>query len=251
MNRARLVTYKQFRSEIQAYIEASRSQFAFKTVATKITSDPMEVASFGKGGKIGKTSKKDKKSKKRKGDGKRAKKECQHQNQNSNPSKDAVCWHFGKKGHLSTECWSNPNNQSRSRDTQNKTSKGKTKNVTDKGAGSLDQREQEPQPQPALASSPDLASIGTLVRSLHLDHESWLRWTFDTSAAISAFPLDARIGRESIANDCSYNTVSCELISDRGGPRVQRTILYGYGVTFQGRKADVLKTLISASKSSQ
>ena len=41
-NRARLITNEQVRSELQAYIEACRSQFALKTVASKITSDPMD-----------------------------------------------------------------------------------------------------------------------------------------------------------------------------------------------------------------
>ena len=54
MNCARLITYEQVRSEIQAYIEARRSQFALNTVATKRTSCPMEVESFGTGGKKGK-----------------------------------------------------------------------------------------------------------------------------------------------------------------------------------------------------
>ena len=105
----------------------------------------------------------------------------------------------------------------------------------------------EPKPQPALASSLDLASFETLVRSPQ-DPEGWLRWTYDTGAAISAFLLDAKIGIETQANECSYKTASGELISDRGGLRVQGTTEYGYGVTFQGRKADVHKTLISASK---
>ena len=38
MNRAQLITYEHIRSEIQAHIEARRSQFAFKTVAPKNTS---------------------------------------------------------------------------------------------------------------------------------------------------------------------------------------------------------------------
>ena len=38
MNRVRLGTYEQVRSGIQAFIEARRSQFAFKTGATKSTS---------------------------------------------------------------------------------------------------------------------------------------------------------------------------------------------------------------------
>ena len=84
MNRARLTTYEQVRSEIQAYIEARRSQIAFKTVVPKSTSDPVEVDSFGKGSKKGK---------KGKGDVKNGKKESQHQN--PNPSKDVVCWHCG------------------------------------------------------------------------------------------------------------------------------------------------------------
>ena len=111
INRARLITYEQVRKEIQSYIKARRSQFAFKTVATKSTSDPMEVMVTGRAS----------------------------------------------------------------------------------------------------------------VRSPHLDHEGWLRWTYDTGAAISTFPLDARLGTEAQANDCSYETASGELMSDRGGLRVQGT----------------------------
>ena len=62
------------------------------------------------------------------------------------------------------------------------------------------------------------------------------------------FPPDAKIGTETQANECSYKTASGELISDRGRLRVQGTTEYGYGLTFQDRKADVHKTLISPSK---
>ena len=92
-NRARLITYEQFRSEIHAF----RSQFALKTVASKITADPKEVE---------------------KGDGKNVNKECQYQNQSTNPIQDVVCWYCGKKGHLSTECCSNLKNQSSTSGTQ-------------------------------------------------------------------------------------------------------------------------------------
>ena len=57
MNRARLITYEQVRSGIQAYIEARRSQFSFKTVAPKSTSDPVDADSFGKSDKKGKKGK--------------------------------------------------------------------------------------------------------------------------------------------------------------------------------------------------
>ena len=68
MNRARLIRYEQFRSEIHA----CRGQFALKTVASRITADPKEVE---------------------KGDGKNVNKECQYQNQSTNPNEDVVCWH--------------------------------------------------------------------------------------------------------------------------------------------------------------
>ena len=112
--------------------------------------------SFGKNGK------------KRTGGGTSVKEESQHQNQNPNPSKDVVCWHCGKKGHASTECWSNPKNQSGAGGTQNTGGKGKPMNLTGKGAGTLEEGEigavVEPQPQPALSNSQDLASIETPFR---------------------------------------------------------------------------------------
>ena len=104
------------------------------------------------------------------------------------------------KGHLSTECWSDPETQSGSGGGQQKGGKGKPKHGTGKGAGSLERIDQaavvKPQRQPVLASSLDLASCETPGRSPHLDPEGWLRWTYDTGAAISAFPLDAKIGTE-------------------------------------------------------
>ena len=145
--------------------------------------------------------------------------------------KHVVCWHCGKKGHLSTECWSNPKNQPGSGGTQNRGGKGRhmqrsrivgTRTTSCNGGAR------------ALSSALDSTSFETLVRSPHLDHEGWLRWTYDTGAAISAFPLYAQIGTET----------SGKLISHHVGLRVQGTIEYGYGVTFEGRKTDVHKTLL-------
>ena len=76
-------------------------------------------------------------------------------------------------------------------------------------------------------------------RSPLLHPEGWLRW---------AFPLDEEIGTATQVNECSYKADSGELISGRGGLRVQGTTEYWNGVTFHGRKADVDKTLISARK---
>ena len=97
----------------------------------------------------------------------------------------------------------------------------------------------------------DLASCETPVRSPHLDPEGWLRWTYDTGFAISAFPLDARIGTETQANECSYTTASGELISDRGGMRLQGMTEYRYEVTHQDRKANVPKNSDEREQGSQ
>ena len=144
MKRARPITYEQIRGEKLSYTQARRSQFAFKTVATKSTSDPMDV----------------KKGSKRGGN-------CQNLSQNPCAQNVVVCWHCGKKGHLSTECWSAPKNQSGSRGGQPR------------------------QLRSSSANSQDLASCEKPSRSPHLDAEVWLRWTYDTGAAISSFPLDA------------------------------------------------------------
>ena len=81
-----------------------------RSEAPKNTQDPMDVDNLGKGGKKGK---------KGKGDGKKGG-EGQNQSQNPNSSKDVVCWHCDKHGHLSTERWSNPKNQAGSSGNRNK-----------------------------------------------------------------------------------------------------------------------------------
>ena len=84
MSRARQITYEQNRSESQAYIEVRRGHFVCKTVASKNTSDPMDVDGFGKG---------DKKDKKEKDDDKNAKKggKGKNRSQNPNPNKEIIC----------------------------------------------------------------------------------------------------------------------------------------------------------------
>ena len=79
-------------------------------------------------------------------------------------------------------------------------------------------------PQPALASSLDLASIETLVRSPHLDHEGWLRWTYDTGAAISAFSLDARIGQKEIVNEPGAIRLYLEIGTYIGYTKIQQRV---------------------------
>ena len=57
----------------------------------------------------------------------------------------------------------------------------------------------EQQPHAALAISLDVASFEKLCRSPHLHYEGWLRCTYATGVAISAFPLDAKMCTETEA----------------------------------------------------
>ena len=51
MTRVWLIVYDRVRSEIQVHTETRWSQFAFKSVAAKNTSDALDVDSFGNGDK--------------------------------------------------------------------------------------------------------------------------------------------------------------------------------------------------------
>ena len=215
-------------SEIQAYIEARRRQFAFKTVAAWNTSDPMDGASFGKGGKKGKKGKKGGKG--------------HNQSQNPNPSKDVGCWHSGKKSHLRTECWSNPQ-KSDWLQSQNKGGKGKAKEWA------LWNKETKLHWSTPATDSCDLSGLGIVGNSWQITALGPRRLVeMDIRHGCGDFPPDEKIGTETQANECSYKTASGELTSDRGRLPVQGTTEYGYGLTCQGRKADVHKTLISACK---
>ena len=97
-----------------------------------------------------------------KGDGKgmRDKGQAQRQNQSqsSNPNMDAVCWHCGKKGHLSTERWARPKN-SRASDEAIATLAEENRKVTRANEHVLlEQGDQVAAAEPRGAASPSLLS---------------------------------------------------------------------------------------------
>ena len=166
MNRARLITNEQSPSEIQANMETRPKPLRTQDSCIKdhVRSDAGGQLWQGRQGGQ---------------ERKRCWKERQERRSTSEPKSESKLqrvdsWHCGEEGHLSTECLSNPKNQSSTSGIQHKGGKGKTKNVTGKGAGLLEQGDQapvaEPQPQPALASSLYL-SIETLIIAQHIDQE--------------------------------------------------------------------------------
>ena len=203
MNRSRLSTYQQVRSEIQAFIEARRSQFALKDQGKKHP-DTMDVDIFvrhdggrGKGKGNGKGGK-------GKGSGKASGKD-RVADTGTERDKNLECWTCGKRGHRSADCRQKSNRPSASsgsgefRSTKGR-GKGKDKHggKSSRGRGTycLDEEQcgQDEMPQPALAGSLELGSFGPDLpleqRRPHLDADGWLRWTYDIGAAITAFPLD-------------------------------------------------------------
>ena len=157
MNRTRLTTYEQVRSEIQSYIEARRSQFAFKTVATKERLRSNGCEGLWLSGK---------KCKKGKSDGKNGKEGGKGQNQTES---DVVRWHCEKNGRLSTGMLVEPKEPFWLWRRQQKGGKGKSKNGLGKGAGSLEEGNQ-------AAAGEQLDAIFAAI-GLHLRTGSFQVWS--------------------------------------------------------------------------
>ena len=81
-----------------------------------------------------------------------------------------------------------------------------------------------------------------------LDDQGWMKFTYDTGAAVTAFPLNATVGEETEANGATYRTASGEIIEDRGGLKVSGSTEAHHPITLSGRRADVHKILVSAGR---
>jgi hypothetical protein len=279
MNRARLPTYDHVRAEIQAYIEARRSQGALGSRERPQGASPMEVDVFMKNSKGSKGGGKSKDKGKSKGNstGKIGKQ-----------ASDVECWNCGKKGHRSAECWSKPKGHGKGAGSAASAAphphhgapspngahghgkskdKGKGAKSRGKGAYSLDQPEEELHPSFAQivqdAGNLELGSLSAHAtrevapvdapgsgahREKYLDADGWLKFTYDTGAAVTAFPLDAKMGEETEPNESTYRTASGEIIPDKGGLKLQATTEARHPVTLNGRRADVHKILVSAGR---
>ena len=100
VNRARVITCDQVRNDIHVFLSTPKS-VRIQGGRCKEHCRPNGCGqlrhSKGKG-------------KQGKGDGKGQRGKGPAQSQSSNPKMDAVCWHRGKKGHLSAERWARPKN---------------------------------------------------------------------------------------------------------------------------------------------
>ena len=162
------------------------------------------------------------------------------------------CWHCGKEGHQNvgqtprTSLFRRRSTQRRQRKIEEQCWQGSVLFGTRRpgcrcGAAAVF----------GPARSLDFASFGNPGGSPHHDAEGRLRWTYDRSAAISAFRLDAKMGTETEENECSYKTASRELVTDRGGLCVQGATEYGHGVTFLPQESRCSQNSDQCTESSQ
>ena len=184
MNCARRARTSKFEATLRPIFEARRSRLAFKMFAAKIISDPMWTASARRAAR---------QARKDKVMARTARKEAKVKTRVriQIPTRKLFVGTVVRKATSAqtvgrTQRFTLALEEANTRDVEEKPKKG-----TSKGACLLEEGDQaaavDQQPQPALASSLDLASFETPGRSPHLDPEGWLRWTYDTGVAISAF----------------------------------------------------------------
>ena len=260
LNANRLPDYRAVRAEVVSFLEAHRSQTT-ATTTRRANDDPMDVDSFGRSKGKGKGGKGDKK-----GKGKGKQKQQQGQKHNTTSSTTSTCWNCGKAGHRAADCWSAVSG-SGSGSGGPGPGKGKSKGKGKKGLGAFGAQEQatgEPASAGSLEAQAggfhtaagdlqenvlDMCGLGLASAEVELKGLGWMRFTHDTGAAATAFPLGTPgLPGGPADQNATYKTASGELLSDSGGLRVTGTTEHGDRVRLSGRCTDVHKPLVSASR---
>ena len=254
LNKGRLTTYAQMKSEIDLVIESSLgSKAPISRPGAASSSDsgpaPMDVDSLtkvinslvkgkGSGGK-GKSKGKGKD----KGSGGKG-----------STSKDIVCFNCGKAGHKAAECWSKKedgSNKGSSKGSKGGGKKGKSKGKH-KGANSLEEdtgegAHEEEQPEGELDVG--MFELGALTAGEDLQAMEWVRFNLDTGAAQTAIPSDWA-GKVPVkeGTEVMFKTASGELVRGTGTGVFKGTGEFGHCCSVTGPLAPVHKPLVSAYK---
>ena len=132
---------------------------------------------------------------------------------------------------------------------------GRGKGGTGKGAGSLE--EVEPEAEVVVGS----LSMGILEHAsgtdrgnfedlspITNDQEDWMKFNWDSGAAVSAFPRSFAPTSGLKGNGNTYRTASGELVPDEGSIQLKAEDERGWLRSFKGRITNVHKPLISAGQ---
>ena len=259
MNRQRLNDYASLREEIVMYAEARGTSIQRKKDPNAMDVDTNSLAyrgGHGKGGKHGgyggagagkggKGGKADStKGAGGKGDmGKGKGKELRE------------CWHCGKPGHLSSNCWSKIGHDGKGGKAKGdgkggKSGKGKGGKGKGRDANALDQSG-EPEAEKDVGSF-DLNAFDRSINNFEKPDESgWLKINLDTGAAASVWPSGIKYGKHiggSGETIPSFRTATGECVPGEEHLRVQGAGEWGQTLGFQGWTTGVRKPLVAAGE---
>jgi len=253
LNKKRLSTYELQKEEIEGILEskigAKIRELQIKAPKKK-DSDAMDVDAFTKGGKS--KGKGKGKSKSEQGKGKPSGKSSV----GSSAAFQGYCGNCTKWGHKAADCWLKKQPGSKGQggaggDKGSSSGKGKGKGKQKgkkKGVGSFEDEPggDEPEEEESWAS----LDCGALeMSSAELNSSNWLKFNYDTGAAVTAFPKGLVESSPGGGNGRSYRTATGELTSDEGSLRAMGLDENGNQNRVVGRIAGVHKVLVSASRS--
>ncbi|CAK0857642.1 unnamed protein product [Prorocentrum cordatum] len=266
MNKRRLDTSEKVVEEIRSFLEPRQSQGA---LLRRKRGDPMDVDSLYKGGKGKSKGKGDKNGKK-------------GQTPKPRDNRMVQCWRCSGWGHTSNECTARlpggktgdgkgGKGKGKGKDTDKDKSKGKNRrwdtNSFEPGAASSsgqpvcgdnweDGNNSTVTSLPPSASqvgSTNLGSFELCAFELNsfdetVDDQEWIRFTFDSGAAVTTFPENTKGERLPADPNASYRTASGEIIADSGGACIQGRSEWSEPIRLKARLASIHKPLVSASQ---
>ncbi|CAK0811643.1 unnamed protein product [Prorocentrum cordatum] len=271
LNKHRLVTFQDSLNEVMTIVEA-RTGVKIKEPSIRARAhhpDDMDVGSFGAPKGKGKGKGKDGKSK---GKGKTQEPKGKSKSTNGSYSGhtaprstsgrfDGYCRNCERWGHKASDCWRKEQGSSTRAGTGSATGASAGGKVGSRGgkaggkaAGSL---EEEPEAEVAALDMGSLDCLelasgsGRGIAAVDLSpfaQDDWMKFNWDSGAAISAFPRSFAPPTGMKGNGSTYRTASGELVPDEGSLQLKAEDEYGVLRALKGRATNVHKPLISVGQ---
>ncbi|CAK0899207.1 unnamed protein product [Prorocentrum cordatum] len=271
LNKHRLVTFQDSLNEVMTIVEA-RTGVKIKEPSIRARAhhpDDMDVGSFGAPKGKGKGKGKDGKSK---GKGKTQEPKGKSKSTNGSYSGrtaprstsgrfDGYCRNCERWGHKASDCWRKEQGSSTRAGTGSATGASAGGKVGSRGgkaggkaAGSL---EEEPEAEVAALDMGSLDCLelasgsGRGIAAVDLSpfaQDDWMKFNWDSGAAISAFPRSFAPPTGMKGNGSTYRTASGELVPDEGSLQLKAEDEYGVLRALKGRVTNVHKPLISVGQ---
>ncbi|CAK0821340.1 unnamed protein product, partial [Prorocentrum cordatum] len=262
LNKHRLETFQDSLNEVMTIVEA-RTGVKIKEPSIRARAhhpDDMDVGSFGAPKGKGKGKGKDGKSK---GKGKTQEPKGKSKSTNGSYSGhtaprytsgrfDGYCRNCERWGHKASDCWKKEQGSSSRAGTGSATGASAGGKAGSRGgkaggkaAGSL---EEEPEAEVAALDMGSLDCLELASGSGRGVADDWMKFNWDSGAAISAFPRSFAPPTGMKGNGSTYRTASGELVPDEGSLQLKAEDEYGVLRALKGRVTNVHKPLISVGQ---